>query len=71
MRAIGHTAKGLTALPTWALVQAFRPFLPKDHPWKYKFFTLPDWEAGRTSFTVMNDAIYWFSVALIFIYIVL
>jgi hypothetical protein len=40
--------KELIHSPTWLLTRALTPFLPLDHPWRYRHFTLANWAAGAT-----------------------
>lgn len=51
--------RSVSALPTWLLAQMMRTVMTAEHPWKLRFFTLPDWAAGRTQFTVTCDFLFW------------
>lgn len=46
-------AKKLLVFPTWTLFHFLRRFLPQDHKWKNKQFTLDEWAKGSTD---LNDA---------------
>lgn len=37
--------------PTWYLVNAVAPFLPKGHPWRGRWFTMEEWDHGATELT--------------------
>ncbi len=47
------------AIPTWLLVIAMVPILPKKHPWKGTIFSLEDWTRGRTDSTKIIDSIFY------------
>ncbi len=53
----------LIALPTWLLVRAAWPWLPKEHPFKpykpYKPFTLQQWHKGATPYCRRFDWALW------------
>ena len=49
----------LWAIPTWLLTKALTPFLPKEHSWKYRRFSLRDWAYGRTELTEKFDSVGW------------
>ena len=49
------------ALPTWLLVRATIPFLPKDHRWRGERFTLAEWRATETPLSRQFDWNLWLS----------
>jgi hypothetical protein len=53
------------ALPTWLIVMIVLPFIPTDHPWKGRRFTLEEWFEGRTTYTKLFDFSYWCSSGII------
>jgi hypothetical protein len=36
------------AFPSWAYFMLARPWLPKNHPWRKRRFSLRDWHACET-----------------------
>lgn len=46
-------------LPTWLLTRLVVPFLPSEHPWKGRRFTLADWRRGQTALCRMFDKVLW------------
>ena len=62
----------LWALPTWLITNLLSPVLPKDHPWKGRWFPLYDWAIKRTPLTEQFDLVLWVSglFAVFFIYYV-
>lgn len=51
--------KTLVALPTWALTRMVRPFLPAQHPFKDRRFSLANWHAGQTPLCRGFDHVFW------------
>lgn len=47
------------AFPTWALTRFFSPFLPETHPWRFRRFTLREWEEGQTDLCRTFDFGFW------------
>ena len=47
------------AFPTWILVRSTSQFLPENHPWKGRAFTLREWADGQTEKCRMFDACFW------------
>ena len=50
------------ALPTWALTHLLNPFLPMNHAWKGRLFTLTEWAEGETELCKDFDAMGWMSL---------
>lgn len=57
----------LWAIPTWCLTNLFVPFLPETHPWKNRFFSLPDWAYGRKGLTKNIDSALWGQIVFLII----
>lgn len=55
--------KALGAFPTWAIVSALLPFLPKTHPWYRRTFSLRDWHAHQTPLCRAIDVLFYASWA--------
>lgn len=55
------------ALPTWLIVIIITPFLPIDHQWNGRRFTLNNWYTGRTSYTRIIDFCLWINGSLILV----
>ena len=51
----------LISIPTWLITNLLAPFLPKNHPWKHKWFTLSYWHVGQTPLCQWFDIIFWVS----------
>jgi hypothetical protein len=49
----------LSSLPTWLLTSAILPFLPAEHPWKGRRFTLRDWHDHQTMMCRWFDFYLW------------
>ena len=47
------------SLPSWAVVRAMRRFLPEEHAWKHRKFSLLDWHLGATEVTARFDLVLW------------
>ncbi len=45
--------KQIIVLPTWVLVRIMIPFLPKNHAWKNRRFSLKNWAEHSRD---LNDA---------------
>ena len=50
----------ITSFPTWIIARIMNNFLPKEHPWYKKKFTLKDWHEHETDYTRMFDVMFWF-----------
>lgn len=51
--------KELWGFPTWILTRVIMFFAPKSHPWKYRNFTLLEWNDGSTDLTDRFNALGW------------
>lgn len=49
----------LLLLPSWVLVRLMTPFLPSNHPFKNKKFTLDEWLKGSTNITMVLSILLW------------
>lgn len=52
----------MSGLPSWLLARALIPFVPKDHPWHGRRFTLTDWCAHETQVCRDFDTTLWLCV---------
>lgn len=51
--------KQLLTLPTWIIAKLTIPFLPKNHAWKNKKFTLKDWADHSTNLNNQFSLTFW------------
>ena len=51
--------KKLYALPTWAITNIITPFLPREHPWRMRWFELADWAEKQTDLCRSFDFVFW------------
>lgn len=45
----------------WFCNDCFKPFLPKEHPWKNKQFSIEDWARNGTDLSMFFGFIQWFN----------
>ncbi len=51
--------KDFVAIPTWTITRLVLPFVPGNHPWYGKRFTLRDWASHQTPLCRMFDVMLW------------
>lgn len=51
--------KKLLVFPTWLLVRFFIPFLPEEHIWKGRKFSLSDWSYHSTKLNIQFGTFFW------------
>lgn len=56
---MGIEVEDLYAIPTWVITNAATPFLPRKHPWRWRWFELHDWARSRTPFCSAYDSVLW------------
>lgn len=54
--------KKILVFPTWIIVRIVIPFLPKNHPWKNKKFSLENWAKHSTQANDMCSLFFWIAV---------
>ena len=57
--------KTIAVFPTWLLIRAMIPWLPRNHPWHGRRFGLSDWSRGATPLTVQFGLVYWMGLVLL------
>lgn len=54
----------MLSLPTWVIARMLLPFFSDAHPWKGRKLTLKAWRAGQTELCRTFDVIFWISIPL-------
>ena len=64
--------KKLLTFPTWLTVRLLNVFLPKNHEWKNKKFSLKDWSENSTELNDFISFYFWINgIALLILILVI
>jgi hypothetical protein len=54
--------KTFAVFPTWVLLLLAKRWLPTNHPWRYRTFTLQDWARHGTPLLAGFGVFFWFQL---------